>query len=52
MPPKIDIKTLCGKGDNAIHALKELFDEFETLNSVKPELNLLAAIFSEIESNR
>ena len=50
MPPKIDIKTLTGKRDNAIHALKELFDEFETLYSVKPELNLLAAIFNEIES--
>ena len=50
MPPKINIKTLSGKRDNTVHALKELFNEFETLYSVKPELNLLAAIFNEIES--
>jgi len=50
MPPKIDFKTLSGERDNAIHALSELFDEFEALYSVKPELNLLAAIFNEIES--
>jgi len=49
MPPKIDFNTLSGKRDNAIHALNELLDEFEALNSVKPELNLLAAIFNEIE---
>ena len=52
MPPKIDFKTLSGKRDNAIHALNELFDEFEALYSVKPELNLLATIFNEIESKR
>ena len=50
MPPKIDLKTLSGKRDNAIHVLNELFVEFETLYSVKPELNLLAAVFNEIES--
>ena len=49
MPPKIDFNTLSGKRDNAIHALNELLDEFEALNFVKPELNLLAAIFNEIE---
>ena len=50
MPPKIDLKTLSGKRDNAIYVLNELFVEFETLYSVKPELNLLAAVFIEIES--
>lgn len=50
MPPKIDFKTLVGKRDNAMHALKELFDEFEAIYSVQPELKLLATIFNEIES--
>ena len=50
MPPKIDLKTLSGKRDNAIYVRNELFVEFETLYSVKPELNLLAAVFNEIES--
>ena len=50
MPPNIDLKPLSGKRDNAIYALNELFVEFKTLYSVKPELNLLAAVFNEIES--
>ena len=50
MPPKIDLKTLSGKRDNTIYVLNELFAEFETLYSVKPELNLLAAVFNEIKS--
>lgn len=50
MPPKVDIKILSGKRDNAKHALNELFDEFETLHSVEPELNLLSTVFKEIES--
>ena len=50
MPPKVDIKILSGKRDNAKHALYELFDEFEALYSVKPELNLLSTVFKEIES--
>ena len=44
MPPKIDLKTLAEKRENAKYALNELFVEFETLYSVKPELNLLAAV--------
>ena len=44
MPPKIDLKTLSEKRENAKYALNELFVEFETLYSVKPELNLLAAV--------
>ena len=50
MPPKVDLKTLFGKRDNAIHSLKELFDEFEAIYSVKPDLTLLQATFNEIES--
>ena len=48
MPPKIHLKPLSRKRDNAIYALNELFVEYETLYSVKPELNLLAAVFNEI----
>ena len=44
------LKTLSGKRYNAIYALNELFVEFETLYSVKPKLNLLAAVFNETES--
>lgn len=36
--------------NNAIYSLNELLDEFEAFNPVKPELKLLAAIFSETES--
>ena len=50
MPPKIDLKAPSGKRENAIYVLNELFVEFETLYSVKPGLNLLAAVFNEIES--
>lgn len=50
MLPKTDFKTLSGKRDNATHALNELFEEFEALYALKPELNLLAAIFNEIDS--
>ena len=31
MPPKIDLKTLTGKRDNAMYVLDELFVKFETL---------------------
>ena len=50
MPPEIDFKTFSGKRDNAIHVLNELFDKFEAQSSVKPEVNLLAAIYNKIES--
>ena len=50
MPPKVDIKILSGKRDNAKHTHYELFNEFEALYSVKPELNLLSTVFKEIES--
>ena len=49
MPPNVDEKTLFGKRDNATNTLKELFDEFEAIFSVKPELKLLEATFNEIE---
>lgn len=42
--------TLFEKRENPTYTLKGLFDEFETIYSVKPELKLLAATFNEIES--
>jgi len=50
MPPKVDMKTLAGKLDNAIKLLYELMEEFETIFSVKPELKTLEAAFSLVET--
>ena len=46
MPPKVDVKTLAGKLDNAVKLLYELMEEFETIFSIKPELKTLEAAFS------
>ena len=50
MPPKVDVKTLAGKLDNAVKLLYELMEEFETIFSVKPELKTLEAAFSLVET--
>lgn len=50
MPPKVDVKILIGKRDNAIHALKELFEEFEAIFAIKPQLERLESTFNLIES--
>ena len=50
MPPKINFKTLLGKRDNAIHALKELFEEFETVFEIQPQLKRLEQIFTILET--
>ena len=50
MPPKVDVKTLAGKLDNAVKLLYELIEEFETIFSVKPELKTLEAAFSLVET--
>ncbi|CAB4041306.1 uncharacterized protein LOC113669263, partial, partial [Paramuricea clavata] len=42
MPPKINFKTLLGKRDNAIHALKELFEE-----SIKEQQEFIADKYVE-----
>ena len=39
-----------GKRDNAVYTVDEFCVEFEMLYFVKPELNLLAAVFNDIES--
>ena len=50
MPPKVDVKTLAGKMDNAIRILDELIEEFEIIFSVKPELKTLEAAFNQVEA--
>ena len=50
MPPKADVKTLIGKRDNSIFALKELFEEFESIYVVELELDRLKSIFTLIET--
>ena len=45
-----NFKTLLGKRDNAIHALKEFFEEFETVFEVGPQLKRLEGIFTILES--
>ena len=50
MPPKVDVKTLAGKMENAVNILYELMEEFETIFSVKPELKTLEAAFTQVET--
>ena len=50
MPPKVDVKTLAGKMDNAVRILDELIEEFEIIFSVKPELKTLEAAFNQVEA--
>jgi hypothetical protein len=50
MPPKENFKTLLGKRDNAIRALKELFEEFETVFEIQPQLKRLEEIFIILET--
>jgi hypothetical protein len=48
--PKTDLKVLIGKRDNAIQSIQELFEEFETVLSVEPNLDRLATIFNLVEA--
>ena len=50
MPPKVDVKTLVGKMNNAIGILAELMEEFEAIFAVKPELERLETVFNLVES--
>ena len=49
MPPKVNVKTLAGKMDNAVKILYEL-KEFEITLSVRPELKTLEAAFNQVET--
>ena len=49
MPPKTaDLKKLIGKRDNAIKTIKELFQEFEEIYSIEPQLERLDGTFKII----
>ena len=48
--PKTDLKTLIGKRDNAIQSIRELFEEFETILAVEPNLERLEIIFNLVET--
>ena len=48
--PKVDLKTLTAKRDNAMRFLYELFEEFQVVINVQPELELIEKIYKEIES--
>lgn len=48
--PKVELKTLIGKRDNAIQSIKELFEEFETVFTVEPQLDRLESIFNLVEA--
>jgi len=50
MPPKVDIKTLTGKMENAGKILYELIEEFEIIFSVKPEVKTLETAFNQVET--
>lgn len=50
MPPKVDVKTLTGKMNNAVGILNELMEEFEAIFAVKPGLERLEAVFNLVES--
>ena len=48
--PKTDLKTLINKRDNAIQSIRELFEEFETVLAVEPNLERLEIIFNLVET--
>jgi len=50
MLPKVDIKTLTGKMENAGKILYELIEEFEIIFSVKPEVKTLETAFNQVET--
>ena len=50
MPPKVDVKTLVGKMNNAVGILTELMEEFEAIFAVKPGLERLETVFNLVES--
>ena len=50
MPPKVDVKTLAGKIDNAVKLLYELVEEFEIVFFIKPELKTLESAFNLVEA--
>ena len=53
MPPKVDVKTLAGKLDNAVKLLYELMEEFETILTIDNDiLQECVDFYSELYSSR
>lgn len=50
MPPKIDIATLIGKKNVAVDSLYELFEEFDAVFDVEPEMDTLEPIYKQVEA--
>ena len=50
MPPKVDISVLIGKKSIAIDALYELFEEFDAVFDVEPELKTLESVYKQVET--
>ena len=44
------MKVLIGKRDNAVQSIQELFEEFETVLTVEPNLDRLETIFNLVEA--
>ena len=50
MPPKVvDVNILVAKRDNILSSLHELFEEFELVIAIEPELNTVKNIYAQIE---
>ena len=50
MPPKVDVKTLTGKMNNAVGILNDLMEEFEAIFAIKLGLERLKAVLNLVES--
>ena len=50
MPPKADINTFLAKRDVEIKSLYELFEEFQVVYGIEPELETLEKVYKEIET--
>ena len=50
MQPKVDVKTLTEKKNNAVGILNELMEEFEVIFAVKLRLERLKAVIKLVES--
>ncbi|PFX12669.1 hypothetical protein AWC38_SpisGene23332 [Stylophora pistillata] len=50
MAPRVDVKTLTGKMNNAVGILMELTEEFESIFAIRPGLERLETVFNLVES--
>lgn len=50
MPPKVDISTFIGKRDNSIRTLYDLFEEFDEVYDIEPDLETLESVYKQVEA--